>query len=162
MAEKCPVPYMHELHEVSVDSPDTTHAITAGLLVAGWHSMPDVIHPRFLRAIFKLALLGGATAYLVHLDDSGKIVPSSVVERAVQLTRTTYSSCPVSQWSEGAQVITLVGSGLVAAKLCSIFNRAVFHRAEKARKRGRHFAHTRQAVVLGGLAGGAVYYLLKK
>lgn len=161
MAKECPVPMMSELHAKSVEFPEVGHAVTGGAFVATWYSLPDLVRPAWLRGLVKLAMLAGAGVYVNHLsNESDSLV--KVSESASKTFRGAWSKCPVSNWSQPAQFVVLAGSAIMAFKVIEVIQRAIAQRGRKRKDRGVWFAHTRQGVFLGTIAGAAIYLVLRK
>lgn len=163
MSSKCPVPYMSELHEASVNNPAVAHAVSGGTFVGLWYALPDFFRPAWLRGIVKTAMAGGAVAYLTHLQDANgsQLLPQTLEKTSKQVGR-AWNRCPLSKWPPAAQTLTLVVGGIAALKLVGVIQRAIMQRGRKQKDQGKVLAHTKQGIVLGSLAGLGIYLGLRK
>lgn len=119
-----------------------------------WYALPDYVRSRPLRTLVKTGLLGvlgwsmvaqlPQAAELPPYDDETDCSESSPVAGEDPLDGVTEA--------DPAELAVLAGAALGSAMITVAVERWLFQRGERHRAQGSRFAHTRQGLVLGGLA----------
>lgn len=143
---------MSELHDNMEDNPRLWQAgVIAGAALLHY-SLPDVVPCRTGRALLKTAINVGAVATAIHADPG--------LKNGLAEIQDNYEGA-----DDNSQVAIVTSLGLVVALSVGLAIGAekwIYRRAEKKRQSGTKAAHTKQALVLGALAGLATYAVYDK
>lgn len=143
---------LQQWHDLSEHYPDLSEAAVVGGAVATWYAMPDFIGSSAVRFFAKSAILAGVGAYYYHLPG----VPEAVASSGEQLNK-QWSKSYFGKQNAATQLAVLGGAVVVSLMVNSTIERYLLHRGERRREKGKVLPHLRQGLVLGALAGGAVY-----
>lgn len=143
------------LHDWSVENPRESEAAFVGTTVFAWYAMPDLLRGTGMRFIGKSALLASVVAYYRHLGVTKEDVAKVGDDLKMKWRDKLGHIDPKLQIG--------IGVAGVAALLAlnSAEERYILHRGERRERAGKRFAHVRQGLFLGGLAGGVTYWALK-
>lgn len=120
-----------------------------------WYSLPDYVRSRPLRGLVKAGLLGvigwSITATLPRAED---LPPYEDEDVDYSKKGPAVEQDPLEGVTEAgpAELAVLAGAAVGSAVLTVAIERWLFGRGERRRALGARFAHTRQGLVLGGLA----------
>ncbi|WP_166844987.1 hypothetical protein [Isoptericola sp. BMS4] len=170
------VPAAHEGH----DSPDVRSAVVTGVTTALWYAVPDVVGPRWGRALAKTAVLGAGVGIGIAVTFEGRAALAGL--RAVEasdaeldegldhgpdddpdgdIDDASAADEPAADRGDGpAPVNPLVAAGGIAAALGAVTALAVlgekwaYRLGERRRAKGRRLPHTGVGLVVGVLAAG--------
>ncbi|MCS4484820.1 hypothetical protein NXS08_04925 [Gleimia sp. 6138-11-ORH1] len=129
-------------HVWSENNPKASYLLVWTGTTFAWYALPDFCRSKVLRFLIKSKLTAGLFWHELHLDATAAQV--SQFEAATEKL--------VSDWPK--ERILLVGGAVLVASLGAAiaFEKFLFQRAERKRALGSRFAHTKQALVLAGLA----------
>lgn len=144
-------------HDLAESNPELSDALVCGGTVAAWYAMPDFIKSAPLRFLGKTALLAGVGSYFYHLPGAAE-----AAERSGQELREQWKESRFGDFSVGSQ-LAILGAGLVGSLwLNAQTERYLMHRGDRKEAAGKRFAHLKQGIFLGALAGVGVYYSQRK
>ena len=147
---------LQEWHDVSEQYPDITEAAVVGGAVAAWYAMPDFVESSAVRFFGKSAILAGVASYYYHLPGVPEAVSSSGKDLSKQWRKSYFGK------QNTVTQVAVLGSAVVAGlMLNSAVERYLLHRGERRREKGKAMPHLRQGLVLGAMAGGAVYLVAR-
>lgn len=129
-------------HAWSEGNPRASYVLVWSGASFAWYAMPDFCRSKSLRFLGKSALAAGVLLHELHLDATG--AQTARLEEAVDKV--------AAGWSKERQL--LAGGAVLVATLGATvaFERFVFRRGERKRAQGSRLAHSKQALVLTGLA----------
>lgn len=120
-----------------------------------WYALPDYVRSRPLRGVVKTGLLGVIGWSLVAMmPGEPELAPYDDEEADCSQGTPVATEDPLEGVTEAqpAELAVLGGAVVGSAVLTVAVERWLFRRGERRRARGVRFAHTRQGLLLGGLA----------
>ncbi|GAA1718768.1 hypothetical protein GCM10009809_13290 [Isoptericola hypogeus] len=161
---------------MSKAGPDPRSVAVTGLATLAWYAVPDVVGPRWGRAVAKAAVLSTAVGLVLAATDEGREAREGVRATRDELRRIADDASEAPAAARGADENTLgrdvepdgpagavrpavVGGavlGAVAAvgTLAVVGERWAYRLGERWRGRGVRCPHTRVGLILGTVAAG--------